>query len=223
MTFERKVIRGGLLVAGVIALAVAIVALMEQGGRSPAAWTALAAALAVFASIVSAWSSQRVIELQENALEPNVRASLDFRSRYSLAQFRVSNRGGSPAYDLRIEWENPLQTVDGRTADIFGPTGTLPVLLAGDEASIFLGESHAFLEAHPQAVWSGTMVYEDATGERRSKAFTLTAEHERLSLVHDEEEPKTQYELQKIPDRLGKIAAELAKIRSHLEQGSSRK
>jgi hypothetical protein len=44
----------------------------------------------------------------------------------------------------------------------------------------------------------------------------LTAEHERLALVHNEEEPKTQFELQKIPDRLEDIATELSKMRALL-------
>lgn len=51
---------------------------------------------------------------------------------------------------------------------------------------------------------------------RRATPFTLTAEHERLSLVHNEENPKTQFELQKIPDRLEDIATELSRIREFL-------
>ncbi len=127
-----------------------------------------------------------------------------------------SNRGGSAAYDVRIEWDNQLQTLDGVPVQIFGPSGVLPVLLAGDEDTILLGQSNAFLKAHPQTTWSGTIKYQDSTGERRAKSFTLTAEHERLSLVHNEEEPKTQFELQKIPDRLEDIAAELSKMREFL-------
>ena len=216
MTFERKVIRGGLLLAALTAIAVAAVALSEQGGRTPQAWMALAAALAVLASIASAWGSQRVIELQESALEPNLRASLDFRSRYQLAQFRVANRGGSAAYDVRIEWDNQLQTAAGAPVQIFGASGVLPVLLAGDEATILLGESNAFLRAQSQTTWSGTIKYLDAAGERRENRFTLTAEHERLALIHNEEGPKTQFQLQKIPDRLEEIAAELSKMRKFL-------
>jgi hypothetical protein len=177
---------------------------------------ALAAALAVLASIASAWGSQRVIELQENALEPVIRASFDFRHRYGLAQFRVANRGGSAAYDLRIEWDNPLQTVDGGLVQIFGPSGILPVLLPGDEASSLLGQSNAFFAAHSQTTWSGTLKYRNASAECRATRFTLTAEHERSSLVHNEEDPKTQFELQKIPDRLEDIASELSKMRKLL-------
>lgn len=118
MTFERKVIRGAILLAGVLAIAVATIALREQGGRTPQAWMAVAAALAVIASLVSGWSSQRIIELQENALEPAVRVAFDLRSRYQLAQLTVANRGASPAYDVRVEWKEPVKTVDGSTVDV---------------------------------------------------------------------------------------------------------
>ena len=146
-----------------------------------------------------------------------IRASLDFRTRYQLVQFRVANRGGTAAYDVRVKWENQLQTSGGVPVQIFGPSGVLPVLLAGDEATIFLGQSHAFLQAHSQTTWSGAITYQNAAGQRRARPFTLTAEHERLSLVHNEETPKTQFELQKIPERLEDIAAELSKIRALIE------
>jgi hypothetical protein len=214
MTFARKAFRSGLLLAGVTAIAVVIVALREQGGRTPEAWATLAAALAVLASLVSAFSSQRVVELQEDALQPALQASFDFRNRYELAQFRVANRGASAAYDVRIEWDKPpLQTVEGLPVQIFGPSGILPILLPGDEASFLLGQSHAFLSAHLETKWSGTFTYHNAATARRDMRFTLTAEHERLSLVHNEEDPKTQFELQKIPGRLKDIATELSRMR----------
>jgi hypothetical protein len=217
MTFERKLIRGGLLAAAALAISLAIIALGELGGRSPAAWTAVAAALAVLASLASAWTAQRVVELQEKALAPNLRASLDLRTRYQLAQFRVANRGGSPAYNVRIEWDNQLQTVNRRPVEIC-PNGVLPVLIPGEEASIPLGTSNDFLTAYPQTTWAGTIHYVDAAGERQTTVFMLTAEHERQALVHNAEEPRTQFELQKIPDRLEDITQELARLRQILEK-----
>ena len=166
--------------------------------------------LAVIASLASALGTHKVVELQEDALEPAIRVTLDFRRRYQLAQLSVSNGGGSHAYDVRIKWDKPLHTVDGDEAQVCGPTGALPVLLAGDDATFLLGQSHQFLKKYPNTTWSGTVSYENASGERKRKPFSITAEHERLALVHNEEAPKTQFELQKIPDRLEAIAGELA-------------
>ena len=87
MQAERKVIRSALLAAGVVAVGVAIIALREVGGRNPDAWATIAAVLAVIAPVISAWTTQRVRELQEDALEPNLQAAIDARRRYGLVQF----------------------------------------------------------------------------------------------------------------------------------------
>jgi len=218
VTFERKVVRGGILLAGAIAIAVAVVALSEQGGRTPTAWAAVASALAVLAALASALGTHKVVELQENALQPTIRVALDFRRRYNLAQLSVTNAGGSPAYNERIEWHNLLHTVDDQEVQIFGPSGVLPVLLARDEATSLLGESHSFLKRFADSTWSGTVSYEDASGDHHVRAFSVTAQHERLALVHNEERPRTEFELQKIPDRLERIAGELENIRRLLEK-----
>lgn len=89
----RKVVRVALIAAVAVALCVAWVVLRQLGVRDPNAWATLAAVLAVLAAVASAWTSQRVMELQEDALEPSLVASIDVRSRYGLAQFRVTNRG----------------------------------------------------------------------------------------------------------------------------------
>src|SRR5215204_2512464 len=136
MTLERKVVRGGILFAGAVAMAVALVALGEQGARTPAAWAAVASALAVLAALASALGTHKIIELQENALQPTIRVALDFRRRYSLAQLSVMNGGGSPAYDVRVNWGNRLQTVEGQDVQIFGPCGVLPVLLARERCDV---------------------------------------------------------------------------------------
>jgi hypothetical protein len=212
MTFERKLVRGGIYLAGLVAMAVAVVALTEQGGRSPAAWTVVASALAVLASLASALGTHKVVEFQENALAPALRVAFDFRRRYGLAQLSIANGGGSHAYDVRIKWDTPLLTVDGQEVQVLGPRDRLPVLLARDEASVLLGASHEFLKRYPNTAWSGSISYQDASGDRHFKRFDLSAEHERLALVHKEEGPKTEFELQKIPDRLESIADELSKI-----------
>jgi hypothetical protein len=54
-------------------------------------WATIAAVLAVVAAVCSAWTSQRVLELQEDAQQPNPTPELDLRSRFSLTQFRITN------------------------------------------------------------------------------------------------------------------------------------
>jgi len=219
MHFDRRVIRGGILLGGAVAIAVTLVALFEEGGRSPQAWGAVAAALAVLAALGSAWTSQRVLELQEDALEPIIQVTFDFRSRYQLTQVRLVNQGASAAYDVRVEWDRPLITTLGKDVS-FGPGGVLAVLAPKENASILLGQSHAFLDGNPDATWTGKVTYLNASGDHRSTSFTVTGEHERMALVHDREEPKTLYQLQQLPEHVEKIGSELESLRRVFEEAA---
>jgi hypothetical protein len=93
---------------------------MQLGVRSPEAWATVAAALAVLTAVVSTWTSQRVLELQEDAQEPSITVNLDVRRRPQLVQLRVANLGGTLAKDIAISWESPLLDVDGKPVRIGG-------------------------------------------------------------------------------------------------------
>lgn len=50
----------------------------QLGLKDQTTWATVAAVLAVVAAVTSAWTSQRVVELQEDALEPVVVPSIDY-------------------------------------------------------------------------------------------------------------------------------------------------
>ncbi len=82
----------------------------------------------------------------------------------------------------------------------------------GEEFSILLGASHRFYEDGRSTEGSGWIRFENASGEPRREFFTLSGEHERRAMVHNQEEPKTLYELQKIPEKLDAVAGELEEL-----------
>ena len=153
--------------------------------------------------------------LQEDALEPNPQPSIDSRSRYGLVQFRLVNKGQTAAHDLSVRWKVPLSTVEGNVVSL-GDGGTLAVLVPGDSLSVVLGEAKLFFDKFPSTTASGVLSFSNASGDVLSREFVVTAEHERSALRHDREEPKTHYELQKIPAALDKISDEIASIRNDL-------
>jgi hypothetical protein len=209
-----RLILGG---STLLALVAAVISLRQLGVDNPSAWATVAAALAVIAAVASAWTSQRVLELQENEQEPNPVPLIDLRSRYQLAQFRITNTGGSSAHQVRIAWSQRLR--DSRGEDVLlGRDVAIPVIPEGESASVLLGASHAFMSAHADTTCRGTLSYQNASGRRYKKSFVVSAEHERVSLVHDEELPKTLSELQKLPDELQKVARELAGLTQVVER-----
>jgi hypothetical protein len=207
---SRYVVRTLLVGAGIVAVSVAIIALRQQGGNNIAAWSAVSAALAVVAAVIAAWTSQRVVELQEDALAPNPVPWLDMRSRYQLAQFRITNRGGSPAYDVRIVWEQPLENAN-RERITLGVDSAIPIISPGDAASVNIGLSREHLKAWDDTTRRGTIAFADGAGNKYSRAFVVSAEHERVAMLYSDERVKTEYELQQIPAALKKIADELQK------------
>ena len=207
----RILFRWLLLASMLLALAVAGVALRKLGLADPSAWATVAAALAVVAAIASAWTSQRVLELQEDALEPNPVPMIDMRRRYQLAQFRVTNHGGASAHNVKIIWQQQLQDAEGNDV-LLGRDVAIPVIPEGESASVLMGSSHSFVRAHQDTTCRGTIEYTNASGRQYRKPFVVTAEHERVALTHDEETPKALWELQKLPDELKGVARAIANL-----------
>lgn len=205
-----------LAVSMLLALAVATVSLWKLGLTDPSAWASVAAALAVIAAVASAWTSQRVLELQEDASKPNPVPIIDVRSRYQLAQFRITNHGGASAHDVRITWQQQLRNAAGEEV-LLGRDVAIPVIPERESASVLLGSSHRFFRAHQDTTCRGKILYTNASGRRYSKPFVISAEHERVSLVDAEEIPKTLFQLQKIPDELQHVTRELRYLRAALE------
>jgi len=164
------------------------------------------------------------LELQEDAQEPVLAIGIDARRRYQLVQFRAANVGATPAHDIEISWDEPLLDVDGNTVRVSasseGPD-ILPVLLPGESTAIVLGVAHRFFQKYKGRTFRGSVRYKNSSGVSRNHRFSFSTEAHERSLLHDEEEPKTLYELQKLPDKLEAIAREIARLRSTLENDSA--
>lgn len=177
----RNGVRATLATASVVSVVICGVALSRQGLADPAAWATVAAALAVLAAVASAWTSQRVLELQEDALEPSLLPAIDLRSRRNLAQFTVTNHGGSHAFDVQISWDRPLPASGGTTISL----GAEPIAMIprGHSASVLIDSSHQFVAKNSDTTFTGTISFKNARGRRFSHRFTVSGEHERHAMV----------------------------------------
>jgi hypothetical protein len=211
--FFRLILAGSTL----LALVATVVSLWRLGPADPSAWATVSAALAVIAAVASSWTSQRVLELQEDTQEPNPVPVIDMRSRYQLAQFRITNHGGSSAHQVKITWQQQLRDAQGKEV-LLGRDVAIPVIPEGESASVVLGSSNTFIRAHTDTTCRGTVSFENASGRRYSKPFVVSAEHERVSLIYDEEMPKTHRELQRLPDEVERVAREIAGLARVVER-----
>lgn len=193
----RLILGGSVL----LALAAMGVSLFRLGLAEATAWATVAAALAVIAAVASAWTGQRVLELQEDAQEPDPVPMLDCRSRYGLTQFRIRNHGGEAAHQVKIVWKDQLRDAEGKEV-LLGRDVAVPVIPRGESASVSLGGSIAFFAKNQNTTCKGTVSFENVSGRKYVKPFVLSGEHERQALFYDSEEGKALRELQRIPSEL---------------------
>ncbi len=203
----------------ILALVVAGLSLTVLDSPTAPAWATLAAALAVVTSMISAWGAQRVVELEEDRLQPYPYPHFDATSRYGLMLLRVANSGGGVAYDIDLEWDNPLTNSGGKEIT-FSPQRNSPeisVLMPGQSISMLVDGHIQFFGMNKKQEYLGKVRLKDGRGKARQHRFVLDGEMFRGALYHDREELKTHHEVQKLPDALKKIEAELTRIRTALE------
>ena len=216
---KRQILRIALYGAGIFAITTPAVAFNQLGGQSIQAWATATASIAVLGSLFSIYSSQRVIEMHEDAQAPYLVPSIDTRSRTNLVQFRLANTGGSTAYDVRIDWFVPLKTAEGDEVSL-GTDGVISSLLPNESAFKFLGAAVSFFGDKPSAdlTSQGTIRFKDATGESYVRKFQTSGDHERESMMYVDKEEITHRELQRIPEKLKKIGEELEQIRKQADR-----
>lgn len=191
------------LSAGVLSLAICVVVLRRQGLVDPGGWATVAAALAVLAAMISAWASQRQLEIQEDAAQPAVLLALDLRSRTSLAQFTITNHGGSHAYAVSVRWDRPLLGRKEQPVSL----GAEPIAMIpkGESASVLISSSHDFIQKNEDTTYTGTISYRNSRGRTFSEPFTISAEHERYAMVLSTDEQEMKEDIKKIREALEKI------------------
>ena len=199
----RTLWRALFLSAGVLSLVICAIVLRNQGLVDSGAWATVAAALAVLAAMISAWTSQRQLELQEDATQPAALPALDLRSRTNLAQFTITNHGGSHAYAVSVKWDRPLQGPDGQPV----PLGAEPIAMIpkGESASVLITSSHDLIRKNQDTTYTGTISYKNSRGRVFSEPFTISAEHERHAMTLATDEQELKEDIKRIREALEKI------------------
>jgi hypothetical protein len=170
--------------------------------RDRGTWTTLTALLAVIAASISAWPALRVLEIQEDLSRPHPMPYFDFTSRYQLLLLRVKNLGAGVAYDVRLTWDTHPRNEDGEELTA---QDTIAVLIPQDSASVLVGRPNQLFQKYPVMRFEGTVEFKDVTGKTKRHKFICSADEHRKRLVHDDELPRTLYDLQKIPQSLSEI------------------
>jgi len=223
MRNDVSVVRCTLAVTFVLAAGFVALGVYLAGHGLHMAWAVIPGALAVIAATISAWSTHRLLELQRDARRPYPYPSIDVSSRHQIVQLRVTNCGGTAAFDVQLRWQRPLLNVDGKPVRFTEQAGApeIPVLLPHESVAVPVGGSQEVFNREQKIDHEGTVEFKDASGTPRCHHFHLSAEAYRHGLLYDREDPKTHYELQQIPKKLDCIQKAIAKLaRSTPSDGS---
>lgn len=220
---NRFTIRLLLGVTFAAAILVAATAYISGGSNS---WATVAAALAVVTSVVSSWSAQRIFEQQEDTQKPFVIPTIDNKSKVGLFLFRVKNFGGSPAYDIYIDWNTPLLNHDNKPVRFNqhnkgGPE--ISVLLPKESVATFLNVDFQFYQQHGYDTnYTGTIRFKDTTGKDFKQPFIVNAGQLADTQAIDNEETEAFSKLKQVPDSIDKLTEELIKLRRSLPKVEDR-
>lgn len=210
----RTLIRMLLAVALIVSTAVIVSALLNFGLGNSAAWNVVAASSAVIAAVVSAWTSTRVLERQEDAQLPYPYPYIDASSRYQLLQLRIQNFGGTAARSIRLRWDKPLRNRQGNNVGC----QEIPVLMPQHSVAEVIDVDFAFFDREQNANYSGTILFRDAKGKNYQHLFHVSVEQYRVASAYDDEVQKTHHKLQQIPEHLKRLNRELATLRRALRK-----
>ena len=209
---DRTLVRVLLAVALIVSATVIFGALLNFGLGNSAAWNVVAASSAVIAAVVSAWTSTRVLERQEDAQLPYPYPYIDASSRYQLLQLRIQNFGGTTARSIRLVWDKPLRNRQGNNVGC----QEIPILMPQHSVAEVIDVDFAFFDREQDAEYSGMVLFRDANGKDYKHPFHVSVEQYRVASTYDDEVQKTHYKLQQIPEHLKRLNRELVTLRRAL-------
>jgi hypothetical protein len=189
-------------------------------GYNKVEWNSVAASLAVITAIISAWTTQTSFERQEEARRPYPYPTLDAYSRTSLFQLRLTNMGASTAYDIRLQWNQPILNMEAKPVRFSQGDPEVPLLLPSQSIVALIDVGSNFLSKHKDAEYSGVVEFKDNPRSNTifRHEFYISAEMYRGLPRYVSAEQETRDKLQKLPDAINGVTTELNRLRNDFEE-----
>ena len=198
------------ILAAILSAAIGLIGFLLLQSQEKEIWATITGLLAVIAAVISSFPALRVLELQDDALRPQPTPYFDLSSRYQFLQLRVKNIGPSVAYDVRLRWKTRPRNFEGEEITALD---NIPALLPNESVSVNVGTSMEFVPKYADTLFEGEVHCKDSNGKPINHQFFCSTQGHLRRLVHDDELPRTLYDLQKIPGQLEKIVNALDNLR----------
>jgi hypothetical protein len=215
----RIIIRGVLIIVTILVIATVVLLFISNTYINKENSAVISASLAVIAAIVSAWGAIRVVERSEDAEKPYLYPSFDLEGRYNLIQLVLRNYGGSPAYNINLDFNEHVLDIEGNPVNfsVSSEASDIPVLLPGERISVIVGGSGDIISKYSNLNFSGQVSFENRSKKKYKYKFYISLEQYRKTILYGNEELRTNYELQKLPKLMKEISNELQEIKNYLK------
>jgi hypothetical protein len=190
-------------------------------------WESLTAAISLVIAIISGWIAHETFYNQSLARKPQIILRLDFKSRYDLILLVAENLGEKPAFNIEFDWEKKLENHKGEEIEFnkYDDSFEIPVLNPKESTSVIVDLASRFYEKRDKDSldYKGIIKFQESLNSKKitKYPFNFSFKQYSMSPSFEHEEPKTMYELQKIPEKLEKIKAEITKISATLNEKPS--
>ncbi len=181
-------------------------------------WQTTTASISLIIAIISGWIAYEVFYRTSQTERPQIILRFDFRSRHSLVLLVAENLGKKPAFDIKIKWNREILNHKGEPVKFnkYDNKADIPVLNANEHTSLVIDAPNSLFGRYKDddMDFGGIITFKESitTNRKTSYPFFLSLRHYGNSPVIENEEPKTMFELQKIPEKLEDIRNELRKV-----------
>lgn len=184
-------------------------------------WNTVTACLAVITAIFATYNSQRNMWKQEDDMEPNLEIYLDAKSRHGATQIVIENLGQSSAYNIYIEWKEPLYDSDKKEVHFNlneNEKIEIPVINKGQIFRRYVNTTVDIYQEsrkkNNQVLFNGTLYYQMKSKTRflEKKEFILSVDNYLVIMDFETEKDKFLYDNQKMSQKLENIDNSINKL-----------
>lgn len=171
------------------------------------------ASVSLLVALISLFISTLSLNQYLDSKLPQIVVDIDTKSRYGLMLLLIKNYGDKTAYNIEINWDNPIKNYKGEnilSTDKDFSVMKIPVLQKGQELKLVIGTPNNFYKKYKdkEMKYSGEIKF-SLTKKRRTwkikSSFHLDLSIFRKTVYDESESLRASFEIQKIPKELAEI------------------
>lgn len=178
------------------------------------------ASVSLLVALISLFISTLSFNQYLDAKLPQIVVDIDTKSRYGLILLLIKNYGDKTAFNIEINWDNPIKNYLGDnilSTDMDCSVMKIPVLQKRQELKIVIEEVGSFYKKYKdeEMKYSGEIKYSLTNKTKTSNiksSFHLDLSIFRKTIYDESESLRASFEIQKIPKELAEIKKLLEKI-----------